>query len=52
MKKKRMSNREFFERHREHFERSDRIFREWLARYEARRKTEREATESSEDRIA
>jgi hypothetical protein len=41
MKKKRMSNREFFERHREQFERTDRLFREWLARYEARQKAER-----------
>jgi hypothetical protein len=45
MKKKRMSNREFFERHREQFERTDRLFRERLAYYEARRKAEREASE-------
>ena len=43
MKKKRMSNREFFERNREQFERTDRLFRERLAYHEARRKAEREA---------
>jgi hypothetical protein len=53
MRKKRRSSREFFERHREHFERSDEIFRRWVERYEARRKAERtaenrEAAESSE----
>jgi hypothetical protein len=47
MKKKRRSNREFFERHREQFERTDRLFRERLAYYEARRQTERKASESS-----
>jgi hypothetical protein len=41
MKKKRISNREFFERHREQFERTDRLFRERLAYYDARRKAER-----------
>src|SRR4029450_8746293 len=41
MKRKKISNREFFERHREQFERTDRLFRDWLARYEARQKAER-----------
>jgi hypothetical protein len=41
MKRKKISNREFFERHREQFERTDRLFRDWLARYEARQKPER-----------
>jgi hypothetical protein len=48
MKKKRMSNREFFERYREQFERTDRLFRERFAYYEARREAERRASESSE----
>jgi hypothetical protein len=53
MKRKKRSSHEFFERHREQFERTDRLFRERLAYYEARRKAqregpEREATESSE----
>jgi hypothetical protein len=43
MKKKRMSNREFFELHREQFERTDRLFRERLAYHEARGKAERAA---------
>jgi hypothetical protein len=42
-----MSNREFFERHKEQFERTDRLFRERFAYYEARRKAAREARESS-----
>ena len=50
MKKKRMTNREFFERHREHFERSDQIFRDWLARYEARRKADAARGEPEEDK--
>jgi hypothetical protein len=53
MKKKRMSNREFWERHRDQFERTDRLFRERLAYYEARRTAERaaqgEREESTED---
>jgi hypothetical protein len=48
MKKKRMSNREFFERYGEQFERTDRLFRERFAYYEARRKAEREASGKSE----
>jgi hypothetical protein len=52
MKKKRKSNREFWERHREQFERTERIFRERIAYHEARRNAERESAESSEDRIA
>ena len=48
MKKKRMSNREFFDRYRQQFERTDRLFRERFAYYEARRKAEREASDSSE----
>jgi hypothetical protein len=45
MKKKRRSSREFFERHREQFEKTDRLFRERLAYHEARRQAEREAAE-------
>ncbi len=45
MKKKRRSTREFFERHREQFEKTDQLFRERLAYHEARRKAEREAAE-------
>jgi hypothetical protein len=41
MKRKRRSSREFWERHREQFERTDRLFRERLAYYEERRKAER-----------
>ena len=49
MKKKRRSNREFFERHREQFERTDRLFRERLAYHEARRKAERAARGEPEE---
>jgi hypothetical protein len=49
MKKKRRSNREFFERHREQFERTDRLFRDWLARYEARQKAERAGRGETEE---
>jgi hypothetical protein len=51
MKKKRMSNREFFERYREQFERTDELFRERLAYHEARRKVEREARGQSEEEV-
>lgn len=40
---KKRSSREFFERHREQFERTDQVFREWLERFEARRKAQRQA---------
>lgn len=40
-----MSNREFWERHREQFERTDRLFRERIAYHEARLKAEREGGE-------
>ncbi|HZB35387.1 MAG TPA: hypothetical protein VE440_04875 [Gaiellaceae bacterium] len=49
MKKKRMSNREFFELHREQFERTDRLFRERLAYHDARRKAERAARGEPEE---
>jgi len=49
MKRKRMSNREFFERNREHFERSDRVHREWLERFEEREAAKRAAQHKSED---
>jgi len=42
-KKKRISNREWFEQHREQFERTDRLLRERLAYGEAIRKAERAA---------
>ena len=43
MKKKRRSNREFFEQHREQFERSERVHREWLERFEEREAAKRAA---------
>jgi hypothetical protein len=43
MKKNRISNREWFEQHREQFERTDRLFRERLAYHEAMRKAEQAA---------
>jgi hypothetical protein len=36
MKKKRTSNREFWERHREQFERTDRLLRERIAYHDAK----------------
>ncbi len=41
MKKKRMSNREFFERHREQFARTDRLLRERIAYHDAKLREER-----------
>lgn len=52
MKKRRMSNREFFELYREQFERTDRLFRERLAYYEARRKAEDESKSAERDAAA
>jgi hypothetical protein len=49
MKKKRTSNREFWERHREQFERTDRLFRERIAYHEARRRAERAARGEPEE---
>ncbi len=43
MKKKRRTSREFFEHHREHFERSERVHREWLEQFEARDAAKRKA---------
>ena len=41
MKKKRMTNREFFERNRERFERTDRLLRERIAYHHAKLREER-----------
>lgn len=49
MKRKKISNREFFERHREQFERTDRLFHDWLARYEARKEVERAERREQEE---
>ena len=48
--KRKISNREFFELHREQFERTDRLFRDWLARYEARKEAERAERREHEER--